>query len=88
MNKIYIIAGRNDQYRMFKRQLAEAMIEEGIEFRYQDIIYISDPTALRGHRDPWGYRVGTWNERRDINDIEMMIVTCGSTLNDFIEVAL
>ena len=89
MSKIFVVAGRFDQFRIFRHQLFEAMIEEGIEFRYQDLVYVSSSMVLRGYRDPWGYKVGTWFDRPDINEVDIMLLVAGSSLQeDFIEVSL
>jgi hypothetical protein len=88
VSKIFVIAGRYDQYRLFRRQLMQAMIEEDIEFWLHDIVYVSGAEMLRGFRCPWGYRVGTWAARPDLADVEMGVKMCGSSFDDFIEVEL
>lgn len=88
MSTIFVIAGTNEQFNMFRQQLVYTMSVEDIPVKYHDIVYVSSPDRLRGHREPWGYIVGTWYNRRDINEIEMMIKTAGSTLDDFIGVEL
>lgn len=89
MSKIFVVAGRFDQFRIFRHQLFEAMCEEGIEFRYQDLVYVSSSMVIRGYHDPWGYKVGTWFDRDDINEIDMILLVAGSSLQeDFIEVLL
>lgn len=89
MSKIFVVAGQFDQFRIFRNQLIEAMVEGGIDARYQDIVYVNNPIMLRGYHNPWGYKVGTWFDREDINEIDIMLLVAGSSLQeDFIEVSL
>lgn len=88
-SKIFVVAGQFDQFRIFRHQLLETMIKEGIDVRYQDLVYVNNPTMLRGHRNPWGYKVGTWFDRADVNEIDIMLHIAGSSLQeDFIEVSI
>lgn len=88
MSTIFVVAGTHEQFNMFRQQLVYAMSIEDIPVHYNDIVYVSGPERLRGHREPWGYIVGTWYSRKDIHEIEMMINVAGSTLDDFISVDL
>ncbi len=89
-NKIFVLAGTFDQFRLFRKQLTNVMIEEDIGFTYSSFIYINGPDSLRGYsRDSiWGYAVGTWDKRDDIADIENALMICGTSSKDFIEVQL
>lgn len=89
MNNIYIIAGTYEQFKMFISQLAEAMIAEGLTVRRSDFIYVDGPDRLRGIISPWGYKVGNWYNRKDLDCIERTIKVCRSDFNeDFIPVEL
>ena len=89
MNKIYVVAGTFEQYHLFRRQLSNTMAEEGIPFRHTDIVYVNSLDTLRGHRDVWGYKVGTWNTRKDIEIITEYLEIIGSPLHsEFIPVLL
>lgn len=88
MNKIYILAGTYEQFKWFVRQLENTMFSEGIPFRHSDFVYVT-PDSIRGHRNIWGYKVGTWRERKDSNQLQQLIgYTFSSVENDFIEVEL
>lgn len=88
-DKIFVLAGTFEQFRTFRNQLVESMANEHIWFRINDIVYIGGPDTLRGMRNPWGYKVGTWNERADVWQISSMLLAAGSSINnDFIEVQL
>lgn len=88
MGKIFVIAGTFEQFNMFRQQLVYTMSAEDIPVKYHDVVYVSGPDQLRGYKEPWGYIVGTWYNRKDIKELEMLIKTAGSTLDDFISVEL
>jgi long-subunit fatty acid transport protein len=87
MNKIYIIAGTYEQFKTLHRQLAELMAESGMSFVMSDFVYLDRIEKLMGCYKPWGYKVGTWSERNDIDDISHFLLTRHSSITeDFIEV--
>lgn len=89
MNKILVVAGNYDQFKTFLTRIAESVKAESIPFVRTDWIYVDHVDKLRGFRDVWGYKVGTWRERKDIDQIATMVLMCGSSFeNDFIEVEL
>lgn len=88
-NKIFVLAGNYEQFKMFRVQLVEAMAAEHNWFRIHDIAYILNTNYIKGIRNPWGYKVGTWNERDDIKEIIEQLMIAGSDVReDFIEVQL
>ncbi len=88
MNKIFILAGTYEQFRMFVRKLENEMFAEGIPFRHQDFVYVT-PYSVRGCRDVWGYKVGTWRDRDDLRKIYASMASTFSYIeSDFIEVEL
>ncbi len=89
-DKIFVLAGTFDQFRLFRKQLTDVMIEEDIGFRYSSFVYINGPESLLGYsRDSiWGYAVGTWDKRSDINEIKLALMINGTSAEEFIEVAL
>ena len=87
--KIFVIAGTMEQFRMFRNQLAGVLTAEGHVVNTRDLVYVNGPDTLRGIRKPWGYLVGTWEKREDLWQIVDMINVCHSKVTeDFIEVAL
>ena len=62
------------------------MTAEGMNPKYNDFIYISGPESLKGFHNPWGYRVGTWYQRSDIEQIEQLLLQARSNINEFIEI--
>lgn len=88
MSKIFILAGTYEQFRWFVRQLENEMFAEGIPFRHQDFIYVT-PDSIRGCRDVWGYKVGTWQTRDDLTKLyTAMAGTMSSIETDFIGVSI
>jgi hypothetical protein len=86
---IFVIAGNMDQFRTFRKQLTETIASEGLfKLSHTDIIYVGGLDALRGHRSPWGYTVGTWRARPDIGTISTFLQERGSSIDEFIEVSL
>jgi hypothetical protein len=87
-NKIFILAGTYEQFKMFVHKLENEMFAEGIPFRHQDFIYLT-LDSIRGQRNIWGYKVGTWQKRDDLHKLYANIAsTFSSVENDFIEASL
>lgn len=82
---IFVIAGNFSQYAYFKKCLEEKMYDEGIVYNATQITYISDIRYLLGRRNIHGYKVGTWYDRPDIDEIELQLRLIDS-LDNFIEV--
>jgi hypothetical protein len=54
-----------------------------------DFVYLDSIEKLMGCYKPWGYKVGTWSERNNIDDISEFLLTRHSSITeDFIEVML
>ncbi len=89
INKILVVAGNYDQFKTFLTRIAESIKGENIPFVRTDWIYVDHVNKILGLRDVWGYKVGTWRERKDLNDIATVVMTSGSSFeNDFIEVSI
>lgn len=82
---IFVIAGNFSQYANFKKCLEEKMYNEGIVYNPTRITYISNSLYLHGLRNIHGYKVGTWYDRPDIDEIELQLRLIDS-LDNFIEV--
>jgi len=85
--RIFVIAGNFNQFRLFRRTLINTMIEQGNDVRVTDIIYVGEHN-MYGCDDMWGYKVGTWQERKDIDNICLMLMSRRSSIDNFIEVEL
>lgn len=89
MNKIFVVAGTFDEFRRFRLWLMREMESNGESLDLQKVVNIVDTATLRGYNNVWGYKVGTWRNRKDIQEIELFLKTrCSSLEEDFIEVDL
>lgn len=86
-DKIFVLAGNYDQFKMFRSTLMNTMIEENIPCRLNDIVYVNRESLL-GCSNMWGYKVGTWYCREDIEEICLLLLTRQSSIEEFIEVEL
>lgn len=65
------------------------MADSDMSFAMRDFVCLDRPEKLLGCYKPWGYKVGTWSERNDIDDIAQFLLTRHSSITeDFIEVML
>lgn len=85
--KIFVLAGNYKEYYVFRSQLCKTMADEGIPFRGSNIIFF-DKHLVYGCDDIWGYKVGTWHERDDLDEICMILMSRRSSIDNFIEVEL
>ena len=85
--KIWVLAGTYDEFNYFRIQLCKTMADEGIPFRGTNILYV-DKNKMYGYTDMWGYKVGTWSKRKDLDDIKFLLLTRRSSIDEFIEVEL
>jgi hypothetical protein len=85
--RIFVIAGNYDQFKSFRRTLISTMIKEDINVRQTNIIYF-EKQLVYGYDDIWGYRVGTWHKRDDLDEIRMILMSRRSSIDNFIEVEL
>ncbi len=59
----FIVAGNYDEYKNYIK-------EKGTDNLY---VYVYSPDQLRGLRDIKGFYIGSWRNRRDIEEIKMII---------------
>lgn len=75
--KVFVIAGNQEQFRVYKEKLIRERIDAGIsDFRYSDIIYVHGTNTFRGIRNPQGVFIGTWRDRSDIIEIFDQLMVC------------
>jgi hypothetical protein len=79
MSKIFVIAGN--------RQQADDWIKTNLDKRskagettlsWSDYVVVSGPDKLRGWNEPHGVFIGTWRERKDMEDIFQTLLVCHS----------
>ena len=64
MAKVYVVSGNFDEARGWAR-------EAGIPF--SELIYVNTVTRLRGVTDPLIAYVGTWRNRKDLEEIRQIV---------------
>lgn len=68
--KYYVIAGNAHQATDFIKRKAHELWTAGDSFiSLSHFVYVSDVLTLRGVRNPHGFFIGTWRDRRDIHEI-------------------
>jgi hypothetical protein len=50
-----------------------------------DYIVVTDPTRIRGIRDPHGVLIGTWRERKDVQELIEILFLSSVTANKELE---
>ena len=89
MDKIFVIAGNNAQFEEYKRRKIEEMLAKGyvdyVDFRYDDIVYVSSANVLAGVSNPHGVFIGSWRERKDIHEILDRLMICSHMNNAAIQ---
>lgn len=77
MSKIFVISGNHSQYNDWKNRNYPEMLLNGDIQGLQDIIYVSSIERLRGVSNPKGIFIGTWYERKDIQDLIIQLRVAG-----------
>jgi hypothetical protein len=68
--KYYVIAGNAQQATDFIKRKATEMWHDGYtSIALSNFVYVSSVLTLRGIRNPHGFFIGTWRDRRDIHEI-------------------
>jgi len=70
MNKIYVVAGNYDQYRMYVRRKIQELYNQGnTSISMSDFVHVHNADSLRGLQNIHGFFVGTYRERSDLQEI-------------------
>ena len=69
VSKYFVISGNHDEYLSWRKENRIRLLEDRIIQGTSDLVYVSGPHVLKGVRDPRGIFIGTWKERRDIEQI-------------------
>jgi hypothetical protein len=75
----YIISGNYDQYKRWIR-------ERGLN--NTEFIFVAAPDALRGIENPGGRFIGTWYERKDIEEILARLLAASRVDNPALRTAI
>ena len=70
MSKIFVIAGTVQQAEQWIKGNLEKRKNDGVTtLSWSDYVIVRDPTKLRGYSNPHGVFIGTWKERKDMEEI-------------------
>ena len=73
---IYVIAGTEAQaYEYINRKLEESISNGLNPVNIQEYKYVHSPDVFRGIRDPSGVFIGTWESRKDMEEIFQALLT-------------
>lgn len=82
-DRIFVISGTNEEYSKFIRKKCEELyLANNTSISLSNFVFVSSVDKLRGYRDPHGYFIGTWCNRRDIEDI-LYVIEAASTTSNF-----
>lgn len=71
--RIYVVAGNYQQFQHYKNNKIKALIESGVEIKSNHFVYVSNPDMLRGLRECHGFYIGTYYDRKDLEEINLNI---------------
>ena len=75
IGKYLVIAGNHGEFNTFIRRKSEELWSPGSNISFSNFVYVAGPDQLRGYSNPRGFFVGTWKERKDLEDVFMLLST-------------
>lgn len=73
--KYFVIAGNRFQATDFINKKVQQLYEMGTtSISLSNFVYVSDVSSLKGYSNPTGWFVGTWRERKDIDEIIIQLL--------------
>ena len=83
MSKIFVIAGnRAEADDWIKNDLKKRQSTGVTTLSWSDYVVVKDPITLRGRRDPHGVFIGTWKQRKDMEDIFVTLLSSITITNN------
>lgn len=71
-NKYFVIAGNRSEYMDFvHKKVNELLLSTTVSF--SDFVYVDSADNLRGYSNPKGWFVGSWREKKGINEIMVQL---------------
>lgn len=68
-NKYFVIAGNRSEYMEFVTKKVNECVKSGQFISYTDFVYVDGVESLKGYSNPKGWFVGSWREKKGINEI-------------------
>ena len=79
MSKIFVIAGTVQQAEQWIKGNLEKRKNSGVTtLSWSDYLVVTSPDRIRGYNEPHGVFIGTWRNRKDMEDIFQALLTCHS----------
>jgi hypothetical protein len=76
MSKIFVIAGNRAEADQWIKGNLEKRKNEGVTtLSWSDYVVVKDVTNLYGYRNPSGFFIGTWKQRKDLEGIFQALLT-------------
>lgn len=73
--KYFVISGNFFEFNSFLKKKCEELYNAGnTDISYSHFVYVSDISSLKGYSDPRGWFIGTWRERKDIDEIIIQLL--------------
>ena len=79
MAKIFVIAGNRAQADVWIRSNLDKRAKAGeTTLSLSEYVYVDSPVKIRGFAEPHGVFIGTWRERKDMEEIFQTLLVCHS----------
>jgi hypothetical protein len=79
MSRIYVIAGEHDvAYRRWwiNQEVDRRFLNGDHTVSRRDYVIVHDRDTLRGVRNPTGFFIGVWKERKDLYELLSILLVC------------
>jgi len=71
--KIFIVAGNYEQYKQWVKNNIDRYYAKNTSISLSNFVFVSGPEIFRGYNEVHGYYVGSYEKRKDIEQIREMI---------------
>ena len=78
INYCYIVAGNRQEFDVYCRRKFDECVSVEPRMKPLNYVYIDSADRLRGLSEVHGFKIGTYKQRPDINEIERMIFVINS----------
>ena len=83
MSKIFVIAGTVSEAEQWIKGNLEKRKNDGVTtLSWSDYVIVRDPTKLKGYSQPHGVFIGSWRDRKDMEEIfQILLLNHGISQN-------
>ena len=73
-DKLFVICGNRSEYMMFVHKKVNELFQYSqTSITMSHFVYVDSADNLRGHSNPKGWFVGSWREKKGINEIMVQL---------------